>query len=774
MPKSLLIVESPAKARTLQKYLGTDFTVRASVGHVKDLPKKELGVDVDADFTPHYVVIEGKAKAIQEIKKEAARLKDIYLAPDPDREGEAIAWHIAEVLDDQKHTFHRVLFYELTPQAIRAALSAPVALNRSRYESQQARRILDRLVGYQISPLLWEKVKRGLSAGRVQSVALRLICDREREIAAFVSQEYWSLAAHLRASAPPAFQAALVKYKGKKLELTNAAQTQKVMGDLDGAVYTVAKVDQKERQKRPLPPFITSTMQQEAIRKLRFGAQKTMRLAQRLYEGIDLGPEGPVGLITYMRTDSTRVNAQAVGAVRDFIAQGFGPDYLPAKAQVYKSRKTAQEAHEAIRPTDVLRTPEQMAAFLDKDELALYSLVWKRFVASQMEAARLLVTTADIAANEYIFRATGSVVKFPGFTVLYEESPNGADKGKGKDSPAPAAEEVKLPNLQEGEVVKLLKLDPKQHFTQPPPRYTEATLIKELEKQGIGRPSTYATILGVIQDRLYVTKTKAGFRPSELGMTINDLLVANFPEIMDIQFTARLEESLDDIAAGKAVRQEVLRNFYSSFVQHLDQAKSAMPRVKGLPTGLTCPECGSELLIKWGKNGEFLACSAYPDCTFTQNFQRDETGKIIPQVREETPPPELEEITATCPKCQRTLVAKQGRFGPFLACPGYPKCRYTQGLTGPKEGGQEEGVPCPVEGCGGVLLPRRSRRGVFYGCSRYPDCRYTLNYPPAARPCPQCGFPLMVAKESKRLGSIWACPQKECKHTEPRDEASET
>ena len=518
MAKSLLIVESPAKARTLQKYLGKDFDVRASVGHIRDLPKKELGVDVDHNFTPKYVTIEGKNKTIQDLRKAAVNIKDVYLGPDPDREGEAIAWHIAEVLNSGKHNFHRVLFYELTPKAIKEALAKPVALNRPRYEAQQARRILDRLVGYQISPLLWEKVKRGLSAGRVQSVALRLICDREREILEFVSQEYWSLTAHLKAAQPPPFQAKLIKHKGKKLELTNGDQTDKVVAALSGAQYQVAKVEQKERQKKSLPPFITSTMQQEASRKLRFGAQRTMSLAQKLYEGKDLGAEGPVGLITYMRTDSTRVAGVALSALRDFIQQQYGADYLPAKPNAYKSRKTAQEAHEAIRPTDVSRTPASLKAFLEKDELRLYELIWKRFVASQMEPARLLVTTADIAANDYTFRATGSVVKFPGFTILYEESPDGVAED----------DEVKLPLLKVGEILELLNLDPKQHFTQPLPRYTEATLIKELEKLGIGRPSTYATILTVILGRLYVAKIKAGFKPTELGMMINDLLGGQF------------------------------------------------------------------------------------------------------------------------------------------------------------------------------------------------------------------------------------------------------
>ena len=757
MAKSLLIVESPAKARTLQKYLGKDFDVRASVGHIRDLPKKELGVDVEHNFTPKYVTIEGKTKTIQDLRKAAANIQDVYLGPDPDREGEAIAWHIAEILKAGKHTFHRVLFYELTPKAIKEALAKPVALNRPRFEAQQARRILDRLVGYQISPLLWEKVKRGLSAGRVQSVALRLICDREREILAFVSQEYWSLTAHLKAAQPPPFQAKIVKHKGKKLELANGEQTDKVVSALIGAQYRVAQVEQKERQKRPLPPFITSTMQQEASRKLRFGAKKTMQVAQRLYEGIDLGAEGPVGLITYMRTDSIRVAGVAITAVRDFIQQEYGPEYLPAKPHAYKSRKSAQEAHEAIRPTDVTRTPAAVKAFLEKDELRLYELIWKRFVASQMEPARLLVTTADIAANDYTFRATGTVVKFPGFTVLYEESPD----ANGEEG------DVKLPPLTEGEILELLKLDPKQHFTQPPPRYTEATLIKELEKQGIGRPSTYATILTVIQGRLYVMKVKAGFKPTELGMMINDLLVASFPNIMAVSFTANLEERLDTVAEGSVLWQDVLRDFYGSFNKELQEAKGAMPTMKGkgLATGLPCPDCEGGLVIKWGKNGEFLGCSNYPECRYTRNFSRNDQGEIVPEEKTETPVLDLPEVTETCPKCGKTLVAKQGRFGTFLACPGYPKCRYTRNLEAETE--QTAGVPCPEKGCGGTILPRRSRWGTFYGCNNYPECKFALKSPPVVKSCPTCGFPLLIEKETKKLGKFLACPQKTCDYTEP-------
>ena len=615
-------------------------------------------------------------------------------------------------------------------------------------------------MGYQISPLLWEKVKRGLSAGRVQSVALRLICDREKEILEFVSKEYWSLTAHLKAAQPPPFMAKLIKHKSKKIELANGDQTTKVVSDLTGAQYQVAQVDQKERQKKPLPPFITSTMQQEGSRKLRFGAQRTMRLAQGLYEGKDLGAEGPVGLITYMRTDSTRVAGVALSALRDFIGQEYGPDYLPAKPHAYKSRKSAQEAHEAIRPTDVTRTPASLKNFLDKDELRLYELIWKRFVASQMEPARLLITTADIAANDYIFRATGSVVKFPGFTILYEESPDAVAED----------DDVKLPPLKVGEILDLLKLEPKQHFTQPPPRYTEATLIKELEKLGIGRPSTYATILTVILGRLYVAKIKAGFKPTELGMMINDLLVASFPNIMDVGFTANLEERLDSIAAGSVVWQDVLRDFYGSFVQELEEAKGAMPTMKGkgLATGLTCPDCGGELVIKWGKNGEFLGCANYPDCRYTSNFSRNDQGEIVPQEKTETPAVDLPEVTEPCPKCGKTLVAKQGRFGLFLACPGYPKCRFTRSLQ--EESEQPAGVPCPEKGCDGTILPRRSRRGVFYGCSNYPKCKFTLNYPPVAKSCPKCGYPLLIAKETKKLGKFLACPQKTCDYTEPLTE----
>ena len=520
MPKSLLIVESPTKAKTLQKYLGSDYMVLSSKGHVKDLPPHELGVDLEQDFQPKYVTILGKAKVIQELKKAAADIPEIYLGPDPDREGEAIAWHIAEALGEKDHRFHRVLFLELTQKAINEALAHPVALDRPRYESQQARRVLDRLVGYQISPILWQKVKTGLSAGRVQSVALRLVCDRERAILAFVPEEYWSLDACLAGKKPPRFLAHLLKHGAKAIKPNSAGQVEKILDDLEAAEFRVAKIEKKPQRRNPAPPFITSSLQMEANRKLRFSPKRTMSLAQKLYEGMELGDEGPVGLITYMRTDSTRVSGEALEAVRQFIGDTYGADYLPKAPNKYKSPKGAQEAHEAIRPTGVSRRPQDLKPFLSKDELALYDLIWRRFVASQMAPAIYQLTTVDLQAGDYLFRATASVLQFPGFTAVYQESREVEEEEAA----------AKLPPLKEGEVLELRDFDPQQHFTKPPARFTEASLIKELEVQGIGRPSTYATILSNLQDRLYVVKEKATLRPTEMGLVVSDLLVENFPE----------------------------------------------------------------------------------------------------------------------------------------------------------------------------------------------------------------------------------------------------
>ena len=768
MPKSLLIVESPTKAKTLQKYLGADFQVVSSKGHIKDLPKNELGVDLEHDFAPKYVTILGKAKVIQELKKAAADIREIYLGPDPDREGEAIAWHIAEVLGEKDHRFHRVLLLELTPKAIKEALAKPVKLNRARYDSQQARRILDRLVGYQISPILWQKVKTGLSAGRVQSVALRLVCDRERAIMAFVPEEYWTLDACLEAAAPPPFTAHLVKQKNKNIKPGIAAAVEKILDALEAAEFRVAKVETKPQRRHPAPPFITSSLQMEANRKLRFAPKKTMSLAQKLYEGIDLGDEGPVGLITYMRSDSTRVSAEALDAVRTFIGETYGEPYLPQAPNRFKSPKGAQEAHEAIRPSGVSRRPQDVKKHLSKDELALYDLIWRRFVASQMTPAVFDLTTVDISAGDYLFRATASVLKFPGFTAVYQESREG-------DEEAPPA---KLPPLAKGDLLKLRDFDPQQHFTKPPARYTEASLIKELEVQGIGRPSTYATILSNLQDRLYVVKDKNALKPMEMGLVVSDLLVENFPDIMDPKFTAGMEGQLDRVADGKVPWQQLMEDFYGAFLQELNAAKTGMRRVKSVPTGLTCPECGADLVVRWGKNCEFVGCSTYPTCGFTGDFSRDARGRITLQGMEPvaagaagTQPAEAAPARGkpaptglTCPKCKKELLLRKGRLGEFLGCSGYPRCRFTQNFSRnpqgeiiPQDPDAEATHSCPRTDCGGRLLKRRSRRGIFYGCSNYPKCDFTLNQPPQDQPCPQCQFPWLMKKGKKIL-----CPRDEC------------
>ncbi|MGQ9687448.1 MAG: type I DNA topoisomerase [Desulfobaccales bacterium] len=757
MSKSLLIVESPTKAKTLQKYLGREFEVRSSKGHIRDLPKNELAVDVEHDFRPKYVTIVGKAKVISELRKAAEGVADIYLGPDPDREGEAIAWHIAEALGEKNHRFHRVLLLELTQKAIKEALAHPVPLNRPRFESQQARRLLDRLVGYQLSPLLWEKVKRGLSAGRVQSVALRLLVDREKAILAFVPEEYWTLAACLEAQAPPRFEARLAKHRGQEIKPGNIAEVEAILEELEGASFRVAKVEKKPQKRNPAPPFITSSLQMEANRRLRFSPQTTMRLAQRLYEGVDLGAEGPVGLITYMRTDSTRVSKEALDAVRQFIGAAYGEAYVPKTPHRYKSPKGAQEAHEAIRPTDVHRRPEGLGKFLRKDELALYELIWRRFVASQMAAAVYDLTTVDVAAGDYLFRAAARVMTFPGFTTLYQEFVEEEEA------------EAKLPPLTEGESLELVDFDPQQHFTKPPPRYTEASLIKELEVQGIGRPSTYASILSVLQQRDYVLKMKTRLRPTELGMAVSDLLVANFPDILDPKFTARLEADLDRIAEGEVSWLDVMRGFYGPFAQELERAKGEMAPLRNLPTGLACPQCRRELLIRWGKAGYFLGCSGHPDCDFTSDIERDAQGDLaIPDLKDsrgKTGPTDL-----PCPECGKELVVRRGRNGEFLGCSGYPKCRFTRNFTwGPdgnpvisaasSTGGE---FPCPEPGCEGHLVRRRYRNKFFFGCSRYPQCTFTLNQDPVQFPCPQCSFPWRRKKGKKLL-----CPRPECGFEEP-------
>jgi DNA topoisomerase I len=755
MSKSLLIVESPTKAKTLGRYLGKDFVVKASVGHIKDLPKNKLGIDLEKDFQADYQLIRGKKKIIDELTAAAAKASAIYLGPDPDREGEAIAWHIAESINAGKTPIHRVLFYELTQKAIEEALAHPRELNRERYEAQQARRILDRLVGYQISPILWQKVKRGLSAGRVQSVALRLICEREKEIQEFTTEEYWTIEADLLPKALPGesevdaknrFTAHLWRCRKKKCTIPSADEADHLVQTLRPLSYQVSKVDLKKRRKNPAPPFITSSLQQEAARRLRLSAKQTMRTAQKLYEGIDVGSEGAVGLITYMRTDSTRLSPDAVQAARTYIGDTWSAAFLPGKPVFYKAKAGAQDAHEAIRPTDVQRTPEKMAHHLSKEQLNLYTLIWKRFVASQMAPAVIAQKTVDIAAGEFVFRATGSTVEFPGFMVLYVESQENEDPGKGG--------ETLLPELSEGQPLSLLELKPKQHFTQPPPRYSEASLIKELEELGIGRPSTYATILSTVLEREYVAMQKQRLHPSELGWFINGLLVQNFPNIVDTEFTAKMEKSLDEIERGQYPYLQLLNEFYGQFSGTLKSAQSNMLNMKGVgwPTELKCPRCERGLQIRWSRNGPFIACSGYPECSFSSNYERDDKGGI--RLLEEN-----ESSGETCDKCGRPMVLKRGRYGAFLACSGYPGCRNTRSVS--------TGIPCPREGCSGLLVERVSKTGRrFLGCNRYPDCKTAVWGRVVQKTCPGCGASALLEKQDRKGGQKLVCINPACKYQE--------
>jgi DNA topoisomerase-1 len=755
MSKSLIIVESPAKARTLKKYLGKDYDVRASVGHIRDLPVSKLGVDIEKDFSPQYVTIKGKAKIISELKKAAAKADEIFLAPDPDREGEAIAWHIAHILKSADKPIHRALFHELTQKAIRQAIENATSINHNKFQAQQARRILDRLVGYQISPLLWDKVRRGLSAGRVQSVAVRMICDREHEIDIFTPVEYWTVSVKLEGKNPPPFIARLDKISGRKAKVGNEEQAATIVSTLKKSEHTITGVEKKERKRYPSPPFITSTLQQDANRKFRFPAKRTMGLAQKLYEGIELGDKGPVGLITYMRTDSTRINNEALNEVRAFIKKDFGPDLLPAKPVFYKSSKGSQDAHEAIRPTDVSLTPEKVAPYLEKGLLNLYTLIWKRFVASQMCPAIYDQTTISIKADKYLLKAQGAILRFRGFMALYVESSEGngdtGDKAEETDKNSSI-----LPDVGKGETVKVLDISPKQNFTQPPPRYTEATLVKALEENGVGRPSTYASIISTILDKEYVMQQQRKFVPTDLGKLVNDLLVAHFPNILDVEFTASMEENLDKVEEGQSNWVNLLESFYTPFAQTLSAAKQQMKSIKkqGIPTGIACKLCDGKLFIKWGKTGEFLACENYPTCKYTQNFKKDEAGTIIPIEKEE--PVDSGE---KCEKCGKPMVYKQGRFGQFLACSGYPECKHIRAQT--------TGVKCPEENCEGELIQKISKKGkVFFSCSRFPKCKFATWDRPVPQTCPRCNKPFLLEKKTKK-GTVLQCMDKACGYSEP-------
>jgi len=816
LSKGLVIVESPAKAKTIQKYLGKGFTVDASFGHVKDLPKSSLGVDVDDSFDTEYVVIPGKEKVLAKLKKLALSADKIYLAPDPDREGEAIAAHLAEELGDEgkkkkkakakakkkedveEERIRRVTFNEITQRAVKAAFEHPRDIDQNLVDAQQARRVLDRLVGYQVSPLLWDKVRRGLSAGRVQTVALRLIVDREREIKAFEKKEYWTIDAHLSGQKPPSFDARFLGRGEEKVEIPNGEEAEKIKSALEKADWVVRTVEKKERRRNATPPFTTSKLQQDASRKLRFSVKRAMMIAQRLYEGVELGEEGLVGLITYMRTDSTRVAPEAIAEVREYVGIEFGPQYLPESPNTYKEKKEAQGAHEAIRPTSVARHPDQVKQYLQEDEFKVYKLIWQRFVASQMNPAVFDQTTVDIdakSANEiFWFRVTGSVMKFDGFLKVYEES---------KDVKDEEDEELKhkLPALEAGQRLTLKSLKPEQHFTEPPPRYNEASLVKELEERGIGRPSTYATILSTIQERQYAQKIGGKFTPTEIGFVVTDLLVDNFKDIFDFQYTARLEEELDEIEEGKEKWTDALAEFYKKFAKDLKYAEKHMENIKRMekPTDEKCERCGAPLVIKWGKHGSFYACSTYDkddpnSCTFTKENPINLPDLDSADVQETS----QEEY---CENCGRVMVLKRGRFGQFMACTGYPDCKTTRRLDQGKRvpdipldeicpecktrnliirhgrygeftscSGYPDckyvkqnfiGVKCPL--CGeGELVEKRARKGnTFYGCSRYPKCKFTSAAKPIAEKCPKCGHDYLVERMRKD-GTVIACPNKEC------------
>ncbi|MGI8992237.1 MAG: type I DNA topoisomerase [Bryobacteraceae bacterium] len=796
MAKALVIVESPAKAKTINKYLGKQYVVKASLGHIKDLPKKDLAVDVDNGFLPRYEVIEGKKKLVQELRAAAKKVESVYLAADPDREGEAICYHLQEELEGKKPNgtrFYRVMFNEITKNAIQKAFETPSIVNVHLVEAQQARRVLDRLVGYKISPLLWDKVRRGLSAGRVQTVAVRVIVEREREIRAFQKQEYWTLDVDLGAKKPPNFSARLFKLNDVNPEVASQATSDGIVADLQNVEYPVKSVSTKEKRRNPVAPFITSTLQQESSRKLRFSVKRTMILAQRLYEGIELGKEGAVGLITYMRTDSTRVSEDALKDAREFIAGKFGPNYVPAAPNVWKSKKDAQDAHEAIRPSNVLLTPELVEKHLAEDEMKLYRLIWMRFLASQMMPAVFDQTTIDVnpqgqSGASYIFRATGSVPKFDGFLAVYEE---------GKDQRDEDDEDLKhkLPAVTEGEVLKFRALRPEQHFTEPPPRYNEATLVKKLESDGVGRPSTYASILSTIQEREYVRKEGGRFTPTELGMVVCDLLLESFNDIFEVKYTARMEEELDEIEEGKLDWRTAMSEFYDRLTGDIKHAEEHMTNIKRLerPTDLLCDKCGKPLVVKWGKHGSFIACTGYPECTYTRELTVD-----LPDIDKA----DLSEQGAEeyCENCGRPMVLKKGRFGTFFACTGYPDCKTTKQIGGAQKKADVPldekcpncgnnmvqkygrfgefvacsnypackyvkpntiGMKCP-ECTDGEVVERRAKRGTFYGCSRYPDCDFVTWAKPVDMKCPECGGAYMTEKYLKS-GPVLQCPNPECK-----------
>ena len=746
--KSLLIVESPTKVKTLKKFVGRDFVIMASVGHLKDLPKSKLGVDVDNNFSPEYITIRGKGKILSDLKKEAKKANDIYLAPDPDREGEAIAYHIGnEVAKHTEGKIYRVMFNEITKSAVKEAIKNPTEVNINRFYAQQARRILDRLVGYKISPLLWKKVQPGLSAGRVQSVALRIVCDRENEIKAFKSEEYWTITLDVEGQVKPKFQSKLFKIDGNKAEIANQVSADEVVKNLKNAEFILDGLVKKERKRNPVAPFITSTLQQEASRKLNFSPKKTMMIAQRLYEGLPVGSRGTVGLITYMRTDSTKFSVEATEAIRDYIVNRYGDKFCPKEPNVYKSKKSAQEAHEAIRPTDVSIVPSEIKEYLEKDMFRLYELIWARSVSCQMVPAILDTTTFDIRSGQYLFRSNGSIVKFSGFMQVYVES--GDDEAAEKD--IKPGDKI-LPELSKGEKLKLLEIDPEQHFTQPPARFSEAMLVKKLEEEGVGRPSTYAAIISVIKDRAYVESEERRLAPTKLGYLVSDLLLEHFPKFMTTKFTADMESQLDQIEFGETEWVKTLQSFYTPFKLNLDEAEKKIGDSEVEETDEICDKCSQPMIVKWGRFGKFMACSGYPDCKNTKQISKEGSdGKAVS---------ESTAVEGTCEKCQSSLVLKVGRFGKFIACSNYPDCKFTKPI--------DLGIKCPKDDCKGKIAARRSKKGrMFYGCTAYPNCDFVSWDKPVPEPCPKCNNAYTVEKWKKDEGTSIICPESECDYKKP-------
>ncbi len=800
MAKNLVIVESPAKAKTINKFIGKDYLVKASVGHVRDLPKSQLGID-EVTFAPTYEILEGKEKVVSELKAAAKKADNIFIASDPDREGEAIGWHVMHLLGGDSKKVRRILFHEITKNAVRKAMEHPGEIDMNKVNAQQARRVLDRLVGYKLSPLLWDKVRRGLSAGRVQSVAMKMIVDREEEIKAFVPVEYWTFAAKLAADTPPQFIAKLAKIDGKKAEVPNEEQARKIEAALKSGKYIVSDVVRKERRQSAAPPFITSTLQRTAYNRFKYPVKRTMQIAQKLYEGKELGEFGFAGLITYMRTDSVRISDDALGEVRRYIAAKYGDDILPEKPNVYRVKKAAQaqEAHEAIRPTSMDLDPERVKDFLTREEYNLYKMIWDRFVASQMKPALFDVTDADIQVGNLTLRASGEVLKFAGFLAVFQDA-------KDEDEDEEKVDEKALPPLNQGDVLELVDLETKQNFTQPPPRFTEATLVKALEENGIGRPSTYGQILTTIQARDYTYKHDGKFHPTHLGSLVVKLLKQSFDDIINEGYTAELEGKLDEVEEGKIEWTALMSEFSGKFTADLARAEKEMTSVKGtgVETEEKCENCGAPMVIKFGRFGEFLACSNYPECKTTKEIAKaeaaaatgddeqiicDKCGKPMALKRsrfgqffactgypdcKNTKDPRLMKQAANlptepqppCENCGKEMVLKSGRYGPFYSCSGYPECKTIRKIGRKSTPPKPTGVKCP--NCKeGELVERISRRGVFYSCSRYPKCEFSLNNRPVARPCPKCHAPYLLEKETKREGHIEYCNNPECDYRAP-------